>query len=548
MTKIASQSERTLARFNSKFGVDLNNLNVQQPSAFRNISFHKTIGIVVVAIISFVIFGVISVTQVFAQDEVTLTFGSTSNSFSTNGPQPLYSQGSENPESEDEEAPAMRVVEEGQTIRFRVVMEDDEPVAETTNFNIVWTQTGEFLDSTNLTQVVVMEAGEFTKRFTIDTIDDDLDEENGIATATLVPGEGYSVGDPSSASVIVADNDETPTLSIAAVSTSINEGETAQFRISTNQLKSAGPLTINLYVEPGASSQDFLVGNRTRTITLPAASTEVELNVETQYDSVDEPDGGLSVNIESGDGYNVATPPNNKASVAVNGLPPVVFIRDGKSAMRSITEGEDVRFVLVANARSKNQLDVNIVWSQTGDFINGSSLNQTVAITAGQVSQQFTIGTVDDEVVEANGVITATLASGSNYTVSDQYNSASINVADNDESESSSLPIIFLKGSSIPDDKVIEGFDIFFQFISDRRVDVPLEVNYTITQTGNFIRTDLYNLNSLSAIIYPNSLTTLIEIPTISDTYWMKSMGWLRQHCRQAKNIEFLILIIAFRL
>ena len=283
----------------------------QQHNAVGERLIQKSMRVAFGIILSMVLICVVNVSQVFAQDEVTLSFGSFGQSHSPNEPRPAYSQGSENPESEEEESPAMRVVEEGQTIRFRVVMvdEDDEPtpVTETTSFNIEWTQTGEFLDPDNMTQVVVMEVGESSKRFSIDTIDDDLDEENGIATATLLPGEGYTVGDPSSASVIVADNDETPTLSIAAVSTSINEGEIAKYRISTNQLKSADPLTINLYVEPGAASQDFLVGNRNRSITLPARATQVLLNVQTENDSVDEPDGGLSVNIESGDGYNVAT-------------------------------------------------------------------------------------------------------------------------------------------------------------------------------------------------------------------------------------------------
>ena len=274
MTHYAIQSRGHLGNSTSELEMHTLNSCTQHSEAMRVSPIKRSMRIACSAILSVALLCLVNVPQVFAQNELEFSFGSSGQPFSTSGPQPLFSQGSDNPESEEEAERPMRVVEEGQTIRFLVVAE--EPIEEDLVFNIVWTQTGKFLDPDNMVQKVTMEAGESVKRFSIDTIDDDLDEENGIATATLHEGDNYEVGDPSSASVIVADNDETPMLSLSPVSTSIYEGEAAQYKISTNQLKSADPLTVNIKIELGSISQDFLVGSRSRSVTLPAEATEVE--------------------------------------------------------------------------------------------------------------------------------------------------------------------------------------------------------------------------------------------------------------------------------
>ena len=187
------------------------------------------------------------------------------------------------------------------------------------------------------------------------------------------------------------------------------------------------------------------------------------------------------MSIESGDGYTVAATSADKTSVAVNSLAPIVFIRDAKSATRTITEGEQVRFLLVTNGRSRNQLDVNVVWSQSGDFINGSDLNKVVSITPGRVSQRFTIDTVDDEVDEENGTITAPLATGSNYTVSDKLTSATINVLDNDGIETAPIPPVV--SISAVDSETPEGRHARFEIVTDQRLISDLTIDLQIVET-----------------------------------------------------------------
>ena len=76
-----------------------------------------------------------------------------------------------------------------------------------------------------------------TTSYTITTSDDTSDEEDGSATVTIKPGSGYDVGNPSTASVDVEDNDG-PAISIDAYTTSITEGGTAVSKSTIAQSRS----------------------------------------------------------------------------------------------------------------------------------------------------------------------------------------------------------------------------------------------------------------------------------------------------------------------
>ena len=70
-------------------------------------------------------------------------------------------------------------------------------------------QSGEFAEASALgARTVTIPAGTASAAFAVATVDDDTDEPDGAVTAALAGGDGYTVGDASSASVAVADDDE----------------------------------------------------------------------------------------------------------------------------------------------------------------------------------------------------------------------------------------------------------------------------------------------------------------------------------------------------
>ncbi len=109
---------------------------------------------------------------------------------------------------------------------------------------------------------------------------------------------------------------------------------------------------------------------------------------------------------------------------------PEVTITGGNA----ITEGGNARFTLTATPAPSSSLDVevSVADDDASDFLaSGNEVSRTVAIpTTGTVS--FTVATENDAVDEANGSVSATVNSGSGYTVGTP-STATVMVNDNDD-------------------------------------------------------------------------------------------------------------------
>ena len=185
------------------------------------------------------------------------------------------------------------------------------------------------------------------------------------------------------------------------------------------------------------ADSDFVAsGNEgARTVTIPTSGT-ISFTVATENDEVDEANGSVSATVNSGIGYTVGT--SSSATVTVNDddepppppPTPVVTITGGNA----ITEGGNARFTLTATPAPPDSLNVavDVADDADSDFVaSGNEGARTVTIpTGGTVS--FTVATENDEVDEANGSVSATVNSGSGYTVGTS-SSATVTVNDDDK-------------------------------------------------------------------------------------------------------------------
>ncbi|MYH71954.1 MAG: hypothetical protein F4153_05180, partial [Acidimicrobiia bacterium] len=149
--------------------------------------------------------------------------------------------------------------------------------------------------------------------YTITTGDDLADESDGSVTATVQSGDGYTVGDASSASVGVAD-DDVPAITISGGS-AITEGGTASFTIGADPVP-ASPITVNV----GVSEDGNWGAAGATTVTVSGASARY--TVTTSDDEVDEADGSVTAKVQSGTGYTVGTPSVGTVNVADDDDPP----------------------------------------------------------------------------------------------------------------------------------------------------------------------------------------------------------------------------------
>ena len=367
---------------------------------------------------------------------------------------------------------------EGTDLAFVVSMQ--APAKTDLAVDVIVTQEGAFVTDEDLgEQEVIIKQGSASAILTCPTINDQIDEDDGLVTAVIKAGSGYTVA-PSpadSAQVAVTDNDNpTPVVSISG-GAAATEGEDATFDITAAPAP-ADNLSVELTV---AQTGDFAEQGATgasKTVVV-GASGAATYTVATVNDETDEPNGSITATLNDGTGYTVADSPNNAASVTVNDNDdptPVISISGGAA----VTEGGDATFNVTASPAPSANLSVELTIAQTGDFAEQGAIgaNKTVVVgTSGAAT--YTVATANDEADEPNGNITATLNDGAGYAVADPPGNAAL-VAVNDDDEP--LPVVSISGGAA----VAEGDDATFNVTAAPAPADNLSVELTVAQTGDF--------------------------------------------------------------
>ena len=194
------------------------------------------------------------------------------------------------------------------------------------------------------------------------------------------------------------------------------------------------------------------------------------MQVTTDDDSTDEPDGSVTLTVADGSGYTsggaktVAITDNEEPSVSVAASP------------TTVTEGGEITFTLTATPAPASALTVNVKWSSEGSFLTGTR-EQTVTIsTAGEA--EVKVGTHDDGTDEPNGSVTLTVADGTGYTPGTP---ASASATINDIAE----PIRVTLAASPR--SVTEGGTITFTLFVSRKLESGLTVNMGWSSKGSFL-------------------------------------------------------------
>ena len=126
------------------------------------------------------------------------------------------------------------------------------------------------------------------------------------------------------------------------------------------------------------------------------------------------------------------------------------------TAGSEITEGANASFTVTATPAPVAPLSVNVTVSQVGDF-GATTGSRTVSIpTSGSAS--VTVGTTDDSNDESDGSVSASVAAGDGYTVSNSQGSATVPVLDNDEALPPDLPEVRLVGDASIGEGEYPGF------------------------------------------------------------------------------------------
>ncbi len=264
---------------------------------------------------------------------------------------------------------------------------------------------------------------------------DDSDVNTPARTATVshtpASADDSTYGGLTITSVVVTATDDDggpalPSISIAAVSSSVTEGAAATFTLTATPAPAAN-LTVTVTV---TETGTFISGAAPTTVTIPSSGS-VTLTVSTTDDATDEANGTITATVTAGSGYTVGSPPTASVTVEDDDAAPVtpdpaITIA---AVSPSVTEGAAATFTLTATPAPAANLTVTVTVTETGTFISGAAPTTVTIPSSGSVT--LTVPTTDDATDEANGMITATVTAGSGYTVGSPP-TASVTVEDDD--------------------------------------------------------------------------------------------------------------------
>ena len=366
-----------------------------------------------------------------------------------------------------------------------------------------WSQTGDYLTGTRPSEVTIPTSG--TATVTASTEDDRNVEVDGAVTLTVTGGDGYTVGMPASAAVIVTDDDVLPEVTVAAVTSSVREGDEVAFTLTATPAPAA-PLTVAV---SWSQTGGVLTGTPSSEVTIPTSGTAT-VAASTADDRTDEADGTVMLTVTGGDGYTVGSPAS--ATVTVTDVPlPEVTVTAGPSP---VTEGTDVSFTLTATPAPEAPLTVAVSLTERGSFLTGTPPSQVTIDTSGTAT--VTASTEDDSTDEAHGTVTLTVTGGDGYAVGSPA-AATVTVNDDDDlaprpppRPPAPDPVVRVTAGTSP---VTEGTNVSFRLTATPAPAAPLTVNVSLTENGSFLTGA-----SPSRVTIPTSGTAMVTASTADDS------------------------------
>ena len=305
----------------------------------------------------------------------------------------------------------------------------------------------------------------------------------------------------------------TPELSLSAGS-AVDEGGNATFTVTADPAPQSD-LTVTWTVAQSGAYLDA-PGAGSRTVVLTAGATSIALSVATMDDAADEADGSVSVTLGTGTGYTIATGKGSAAVAVRDNDEPVVSIAAGSG----VTEGSAASFTVSASPAPAAPLDVTLTIAQSGDFAaSGETGSRTVTVpVTGSVDVE--VATVDDGADEPDGSITATLGTGTGYTVAAAPdNAATVAVSDNDAA--SSGPTLSIADASFKENQGTGYFTVTLSEPADRTITVRYATRDS-TPVSARAGQDYFDLKRawrLPVWIFPGKTTARIPVYIYNDSH-----------------------------
>ena len=340
--------------------------------------------------------------------------------------------------------------------------------------NVNVSQTGNVLAGTSGGRTVIISPASTETTLEIDTNDDLISEPDGVITVSLVVDDTtpatYTITPVSanqSAQVTVIDDEPVPEFGIAGATAAVLEPDVARFRLWATPA-SSDPVTVRINV---TQTGNVLSGTAGETTTImPAGERQTYFEIATENDDVAEDNGSISVTLLTDDQtpatYTLTSRTyRHTATVEVydDDTIPTISITDATA----VVEGTDANatFAITTTHAVRDTRTVNISVSGATNFIQSGQIPTSLKLTRYSLRTALRIPIEDDDVDDAEGIITVTITDPTN---TDDYQVGSssvgtVSVSDNDEPPI--LPVVSLSTNTT---RVFEGATAIITMSSDQ--------------------------------------------------------------------------------
>ncbi|WP_052470703.1 tandem-95 repeat protein, partial [Vibrio owensii] len=340
---------------------------------------------------------------------------------------------------------------------------------------------------------------------TVPTSEDHIYEGNETFGLTVTESNGVTTNGQATGQATILDAESAPKVSIVADQDSVNEGQTAGFTVSLDQVADE---KVTVELEYSGVAQDGSDFTGVASIEVPAGQSSVDLDITTLTDGTYEGAESFTVTIKDVEGADATASTNNSASVTINDAqqaPKVSIVADAVST----TEGGDANFTVSIDQKADEDVVVTFTIGGDVDSDDYTAPNTyTVTIPAGQTSVALDIKTLDDGIYEGAEDLTVTLTetSGADSSLNTPSKEASVSVTD---AQTAPKVSIVADQDSVNEGQTA-GFTVSLDQIADEKVTVEFEYSGT-AQDG----TDFTGVASIEVPAGQSSVD--LDITTLTD-------------------------------
>ena len=309
----------------------------------------------------------------------------------------------------------------------------------------------------------------------VSVLDDPAGEGSETVVLTLAAG-AYTIGTPSAATVTLADDE--PTVTITATDAVADEGGgTGTFTI-TRFGATTNALSVNVLVTGTAGSgTDYAA--LTTPVVIPAGDASVPLVVTPIDDALPEPSETVIVALASGP-YFIGAPASATVTIA-DDEPLVTIAATDPSAAEPADAGT---FTITRAGGTATALDVSV--TITGTATNGTdyaTLASPVTIPIGSATATLTVAPIDDAAPEGSENVIVTLLADAAYTLGAQT-SATVALLDDDVNNAPAVTLLSPTIASVALPNTVTGLLLEATATDDGKPVVPGALTTTWTKVS----------------------------------------------------------------